>query len=598
MQRKSTRGQRAGLLLTFLLASFAVARLEAGQQPGFSFSAPAGRLGKKEATAAENALSDAEVLKSAGLNGEDGGRLVEYLKQRTLNDVDQGKITDILKRFGADDFEDRLKASEEIELYGPAAVGPLKAAERDSDPEIAFRAKIVLKKMARIPHTAVAAAVVRAIVKVKPPGAVPALIGFLPLADDETIADLIREALLEMAVKDGQADPALLSALSDPSPVRRSAAYLALINGGTLGAGIRVKTAYPQVREAVLKDGDPEAKFMGLWALLMATRENQYLPELIRIIPTIGRGRLWQLEDLLLQLAGTHPKDGRFFKSAESLARSRDAWLDWWNEKGEKVNFQKFDFKPRILGITDVIEMDNRGFAQGRIVSLGPDMKEKWRITGINNPTDVLIHSNDHIYVVDSNMNQITDRTSTGTINSRHVVTLQPVNIQQAANNNIIVTCRNRVVEYDPNKEWAEVNSYMRTTYDIMAGMRLPKGDVIVLTNAIQGPNCIRLDSKLKETGKSYTLGRIQGMQILDAIDNDTILVCEADRVAEYDLKTGKNTWKYDCNTPLSCQRLINGNTLIALLNTNQALEVDPSGVVVWDYQAKDGLRVGRARRR
>jgi hypothetical protein len=33
-------------------------------------------------------------------------------------------------------------------------------------------------------------------------------------------------------------------------------------------------------------------------------------------------------------------------------------------------------------------------------------------------------------------------------------------------------------------------------------------------------------------------------------------------------------------------------------MNRNQLIEVDPSGEIVWDYQAKDGLKVGRAYRR
>ena len=44
-----------------------------------------------------------------------------------------------------------------------------------------------------------------------------------------------------------------------------------------------------------------------------------------------------------------------------------------------------------IPGYTDVIEMDYRGYGQGRIVSYGPDMKERWRITNVNNPTDIRV---------------------------------------------------------------------------------------------------------------------------------------------------------------------------------------------------------------
>ena len=239
--------------------------------------------------------------------------------------------------------------------------------------------------------------------KLKPEGATAALIGFLPLADDETIADSIRDALIGLAVKDGKADPSLIRALNDISKrcdgVQLTCRLLTL--GGPPRERIRIKDAYPKVREAILNDKDPEAKFIGLWVLLLTTREKEFFPELIGLIPQVGRGRIWQLEDLLLQLAGSHPKDGRFLKSPESLARTRDAWLGWWKEKGGKVDFVKFEFNPRVLGVTDVIEIDNR-YGQGRIVSLGPDMKEKWHINGLNYPTDLLVLSNDSVIIVES----------------------------------------------------------------------------------------------------------------------------------------------------------------------------------------------------
>src|SRR5262249_24805235 len=156
--------------------------------------------------------------------------------------------------------------------------------------EIAYRAKLALKKMEKVPHAAVASAVVRAVVKLKPEGAATALIGFLPLADDETVAETIRTALIALAVKDGKAEPALTAALTDVAPLGRSAAYVALIEGGPPGERIRIKDAFPKVREAVLKDQDTEAKFAGLWSLLMTSREKEFVPELVGMIPTLGRG--------------------------------------------------------------------------------------------------------------------------------------------------------------------------------------------------------------------------------------------------------------------------------------------------------------------
>ncbi|MFO0826434.1 MAG: hypothetical protein U0792_25495, partial [Gemmataceae bacterium] len=222
------------------------------------------RIGGGVAPAAEPAtaaMSDEEALKKADLNPTNGKQLLDYLKQRTLSDTDQGKIQAIIARFGADDFEERLKATEEIERFGPAAVGPLKKAERDSDYEVAYRARLALKRVETVPHSAVAAAAVRAVVKLKPEGAAAVLIGFLPLADTDALADAIRGALISLAVKDGKADPAIVAALDDKSPLRRAVAYAALTEGGVQTERIRVKDAYPKLREAVLKETDPEAKF-------------------------------------------------------------------------------------------------------------------------------------------------------------------------------------------------------------------------------------------------------------------------------------------------------------------------------------------------
>src|SRR5205085_8593139 len=108
-------------------------------------------------------------------------KLIGYLKLRTVSDAEQGKINTLIKNLGADRFDDRIKAGEELELFGPAAIGLLKTAEKDSDPEIGYQASRVLRRMEKIPHSSVAAAAVRAGVKTKPAGAASAPLGFLPL---------------------------------------------------------------------------------------------------------------------------------------------------------------------------------------------------------------------------------------------------------------------------------------------------------------------------------------------------------------------------------------------------------------------------------
>jgi outer membrane protein assembly factor BamB len=77
------------------------------------------------------------------------------------------------------------------------------------------------------------------------------------------------------------------------------------------------------------------------------------------------------------------------------------------------------------------------------------------------------------------------------------------------------------------------------------------------------------------------------------------VVVAETNRVAEYDLKTGKDVWKYDVQTPTCVQRLANGNTLIATtINPRRVMEVDPAGEVVWEHRSTDGFAIIRAYRR
>ena len=319
------------------------------------------------------------------------------------------------------------------------------------------------------------------------------------------------------------------------------------------------------------------------------------------MIPKLPRGRIWQLEEFLLQFPGDGKPDVKFGKSEEALTKARDAWAGWWAKKGEALDLVKFDFKPRITGYTDIIEYDYRGYGVYRVVTLGPDLKEKAKVggTGVNNmnyPSDVKKLANGNYLIAEQNGNRITERDSTGKI-LKTINVSQPLAIDLLADGGMIVVCRNQVVQFD--KEAKQLWAFQRQQYDIMGGRRLPGGDVIFVTNTFQGANCYR-SKRLKEWAP-LTLGRIQNYQSIDATGEEKIMVCEFNRVIEYDLKTGKELWKFDVNNPTSCRRLPNGNTLITQINhppNGRVIEIDTTGDIVWEYESKDGLRSARAYRR
>jgi outer membrane protein assembly factor BamB len=207
---------------------------------------------------------------------------------------------------------------------------------------------------------------------------------------------------------------------------------------------------------------------------------------------------------------------------------------------------------------------------------------------------------NGHVYVAETNYQRVNERDQSGKLIRTINIGQQPVNVNLLPNGGLLVICRNSVFEF--NKDGKQTQNYNRKTYDVLAGECLPNGEVMLITNnGQQKATGLILDSKLKDTNKKLALGPIHHNQTLDAVGDDRVLVCESNGVVEYDIKTGKETWRFSCNTPSSCQRLINGNTLICELNYNpsgRVLEVDPTGEVVWEYQSKDSLRIGRAYRR
>ena len=253
----------------------------------------------------------------------------------------------------------------------------------------------------------------------------------------------------------------------------------------------------------------------------------------------------------------------------------------------------RFDYKERVAGFTDILELDASFIGPGRMVSLGPDMKERWRITGLNSPTDARVAPDGHVFIVESNDSRVTERTTANRLINSQSVNNQPVNIELLPGGGKLVVCRNNVFTFD--KAGKQVWHYQRNTYDILTGHLLPNGDTLIVTNTGQPKaTAIRLDGKLKPTGKTYLFGYIYNQQSMGVAGDHQVLVCEANQVAEYDLKTGKQVWKHDCTNASSCQRLINGNTLICLLNQGprgKVIEVDPSGEIVWEYEGKDNLR-------
>ena len=230
---------------------------------------------------------------------------------------------------------------------------------------------------------------------------------------------------------------------------------------------------------------------------------------LIDMIPKLPRGRIWQLEEFLLQVAGDRkPTDAHFGKSEEALTKTKVVWAAWWEKQGEGFDLVKFAFNPRITGYTDIIEYDPN-FGRSRIITLGPDQMEKAKIGGtaatpINYASDVKKLANGNYLIAEQNGSRITERDLTGRIVKTTNVS-QPVSIDVLPDGGLVVATRNQVITYDKDMK----QSWQHTRqFDILCGRRMPNGDIVFITQWSGAANTTAHCHRLTKDGKEIMDGK------------------------------------------------------------------------------------------
>ncbi len=571
-----------------------------------------------EATALfEAAKADKAALAAAKIAPADADGLLAYFERRTLSEVDANAIQAVIERLGAESFGERLKAMDDAEKYGPAAVGPLRKATL-IDPtnvnaanfELAYRAGEVLKRLEKVPHAGIAVAAVRALAKVPHPRTARVLLGFLPQADDQSTAEEIQRTLVAVASAGGKADPFLVESLKDRSPQKRVFAATALIEGGDAKSRVRVPDAYPKVVEAARVEADPDAKFVMTLALAVTARDKDAVGAILAMLPELPRGRLWQAEDLLLVLAGADAPKLAFGATKPAVVKAQAAWQAWWAKALPSIDLDKLAYTPRVQGKTLLVVMDQRN-GSGYVAELGPDMKERWRITNLSSPHDAQVLADGTVAVAENNINSVSVRDTAGRVlsqkatagNAARRVSGPPHQLQVLPGGDLFVVCRNAVLEMKRDKPDQAVVFDRSLTHDITAAVRLPNGETAVQLQT--GPDhLIFLDKAGKEIpDRKVKVGPPPYQSHMANSGEDRVLISEQQKVVEYDIKENKVVWSHPIVNARSVQRLPNGNTLIVDGNgnadgSNRVVEVTPAGEEVWSHRLASGVMIFRAYRR
>lgn len=525
------------------------------------------------ATAAdERLLHDANVP-------TDGASLVDFFRRRTLRDTDTRRLRQLITDLGDDSFDVREKASAELIARGAPAEPLLRQALHDSDPEVVHRAQKCLQEIKSGGGAAIPAAAARLIARRRPPGATEALLAYLPSAENDLVADEVRQALADLAARDRASVPVLRAALGGKDAVRRVAAALALW-----------KTDRPEPRAAVrklLSDADLIVRLrVGL--LVAADRQKDAIPVLIDLLGELPQTQGWEVVDFLCGLAPDQAPEATPGDDFASRKKCRDAWAAWWAKNGPTTDLARASKDTQPLGYTIVVLLD-----RGRVQEVDRAGKVRWQVEGLQFPLDVQWIPGGRILVAEQPVHRVSERNRKGEIVWQKNVP-NPLVAQRLPNGHTFIATYDHLLEVD--RTGKEVFSFPVGGQRVMRAQKLANGDMAYVVMGNGTPEYVRLDARGKELKRFPANVQTSGGRI-DVQPNGRVLVPQMaeNKVTEYDAQ-GKAVWEANVDSPIAAVRLANGHTLVTSMNQKRAVELDRAGKEVWEF--RDATRVTRALRR
>ncbi len=524
---------------------------------------------------ADDSIPQAEqILQRAGLATDDRA-LLTFFRERTIS-LDPHDVARFINELGSPTFARREAASRALIALGVRVTPFLEAARRSPDPEVRRRIEDCLTSIDRDRHPELIKAAATVLAARNPEGAARVLLAFLPSSITEDVASVVRSALYKVALREGKLIPEVPRALKDREPARRAGAGVALCRP-------QLVQYRASVRE-LLKDPVPTVR-LAVGLALLREGEKEALPVLIALFSKMSRDHLWQIEDILYELAGDRAPTLALGNENETREAFVRAWLEWWKKEGSRVDLARVgdtSFKDQtLLALLD----------EGKILQLDSNDKPIFTIEKVGFPLDVQFLPGERVLLAEHGANQVTERARDGTILWEHEVA-SPLVAQRLANGRTFIATKRYLLEVD--REGREHFRYQRPDgEEFMRASKLPSGELVVVTMRQQ---LVRIDTQGKDV---FTLrvnvhtsgGRIQVQP------NGNMLIPQMyhNRVVEYDSK-GKVVREFPVEQPIAAVRLPNGHTLITSMSQMRAIEFDLLGKEIWEYKAT--TRVTRALRR
>ncbi len=527
-------------------------------------------------------LDEDERLVREAKEPTDAAGLVAFFRKRTLSNADRAALERLIEQLGARSFSQRERASRQLLKWGTPAKSFLESATRHADAEIARRATLCLDEINRGPGPSLPSAAARLLARRRPPEAVRVLLAYLPFADDSTVQDEVFSALLLLAQdKDTSRLAPLKPALKEDVIIKRAAA-----------AYVLGRSADKDVRNAVKKllaDKEAVVRLRAAQGLL-AAHEKDAVPVLIELLAGQTADIVWQVEDLLLRIAGEGGPTAPSSSEPKDRQEYRERWAKWWQANAAKVDLPKLAQEPPQRGWTILSQMST-----SRVYEIDRQGKERWAINGLQGPIDAQVLPGDRVLIAEHHSSRVTERNLRGTVLWEKRLTDRPVSVQRLPNGNTFIATYSALMEVTrANKE---VYNYRPegTAGQIYAGQRLRNGRLVCVT--LSG-RVIELDSVNGKVVRSFNSGLDGCYSIQGGLPNGRYLVASYNKGLVYELDgDGKVHWQYTFPNAYHAERLPNGNFLIASHGQSRVIEINRDGKVLFD-QGTNGNNVWRVHRR
>lgn len=308
--------------------------------------------------------ADEQILRDAKIKRDDES-LVKFLGRQCGDDADLAQRDELVRQLGGDTFKERQDAIKRLTAMGAAAVPRLEAAAKAGTAEERKNAKLCLDQIKAVAPPGTPLAAVRLLIKRQSPGAVEALLRFLPYSPDYEVEEEIWYGLDELAEKAKATPPALVAALADKIPTRRAVAACILGHRGTgeQRAGVKKLLAEP----------DATVRLRAAQGLL-AAREKDGIPTLIALLTGTPMDIAWQAEELLRYAAGEGSPAALVGNGDDKQrATCRDAWAESWKASGATLDLadaEREHRRPRLVLLIDA--------KKPRYLMIGGDGTTRW----------------------------------------------------------------------------------------------------------------------------------------------------------------------------------------------------------------------------